>query len=117
MNITASVTFQDMPSSPSLIANIERHVEQLQRLAPRMTNCRVVVRRAQHLHHKGNHYKVSIHVALPGGELNANQAAKPNHSHGDAYMATHDAFDVMHRRMNDFLRIQHGDVKTHTNNY
>ena len=113
MSITTSVTFQDMPSSPTLIADIERHVERLQRFAPGMTRCRVTVQRAEHRHHKGNRYEVLIHVALPGGELDAGHTARPNHSHEDAYVAVHDAFDVMRRRLEDFLRIQRGDVKRH----
>ncbi len=114
MTISTSVSFQDMPSSPALISDIERHIEQLQRFAPDITSCRVTVKRSEHVHHKGNRYEVLVHLTVPGGELDAGHTTAKNRTHQDAYAAAHDAFDMMRRRLQDFVRVRRGEVKSHT---
>jgi ribosome-associated translation inhibitor RaiA len=113
MTLPVTIVFQDMPPSPALRADIERHAEHLTRFAPRLLACHVTLRHSESRHHQGNRYLAHVRVTLPGGELAAGRTADPDHSHQDAYVAVRDAFDALRRQLEDFQRIRRGDVKSH----
>lgn len=112
MTMSVSVTFQGLPSSAALQADIEQHALRLERFAPHLLDCHVTVRRSEDRHHKGNRYLVHVRVTLPGGEFEAGHTAEPDHSHEDPYVAVRDAFDALRRQLEDFVRIRRGDVKS-----
>lgn len=113
MSLPITVTFQGMPPSPALRADIEQHAERMERFAPRLLDCHVTVRRSEERHQKGNRYLVHVRATLPGGEFEAGRTADPDHSHEDPYVAVRDAFDTLRRQLEDFVRIRRGDVKRH----
>ncbi|WP_141400693.1 HPF/RaiA family ribosome-associated protein [Pseudoxanthomonas wuyuanensis] len=108
------ITFQGMDASPALQADIEQHAAKLERFAPRLTACSVSVQQSERRHQKGNRYLVRIHATLPGGEIEAGHTAAPDRSHEDPYVAVRDAFTALRRQLEDFVRIQRGDVKRHS---
>ena len=114
MSLPITVTFQGMSPSPALRTDIEQHAERLQRFAPRLLSCTATVRRSEDRHHKGNRYVIHARVALPGGEFEAGRTTEPDHSHEDPYVAVRDTFDALRRQLEDFVRIQRGDVKAHS---
>lgn len=109
-----SVTFQGLPSSTALHADIERHAQRLERFAPRLLACHVTVRHSEDRHHKGNRYLVHVRATLPGGEFEAGCTSERDHSHEDPYVAVRDAFDSLRRQLEDFVRIRRGDIKSHS---
>ncbi|WP_454830816.1 HPF/RaiA family ribosome-associated protein [Pseudoxanthomonas wuyuanensis] len=108
------ITFQGMDASPALQADIEQHAAKLEHFSPRLTACKISVQQSEHRHHKGNRYLVHIRVTLPGGEIEAGRTTGQDHSHEDPYVAVRDAFLALRRRLEDFIRIQRGDVKAHS---
>lgn len=113
MTIPTEINFHGMEGTEALRADIEKHVQKLQRFAPELINCRVVLEPAEHRHHKGNRFVVRIRVTLPGGEFDVGHVPSGDQSHEDAYVAIRDGFKAMRRRLQDFRRKQQGKVKRH----
>lgn len=123
MNIPINISFRNMDRSPALAARIEHEAEKLQRHAPGLSHCDVMVE-ALHRHHRfGHHYQVHLTLRLPGSEVVVThesparravaasaapeQPAKQSEvegEHRDAYVVVRDAFDVARRRLEDAIR-------------
>ena len=111
MPLPVLITFQGMDPSPALQTDIEQHAEKLKRFAPRLGECQVKVQQSERRHLKGNRYLVHVRVTMPGGEFEASHTLGSERSHEDPYVAVHDAFHVLRRQLEDFIRIRRGDVK------
>jgi ribosomal subunit interface protein len=102
------ITYRGMPHSPAMDQRIREHIQKLEEFHPQITQCRVVVDEPHGHKHKGNLFEVRVDVHVPGKELVAT-----HQPHEDAYAAITKAFDVMYRQLEDYQRIQRGDVKHH----
>jgi len=71
-------------------------------------SCRVVLELdARHKRH-GKQFVVRIDLKVPGGEIAV------THEHDEELeIALRDAFDAARRRLEDYARVQRGDVKHH----
>lgn len=113
MQVPLEITWRDMESSPALEAVIRKHAAKLERFHERITSCRVIIRQhAKHKHH-GKLYEVHVDITVPGAELAVSREPGKNHAHEDANVAVRDAFRAAVRRLEDTVRRQRGDVKTH----
>ena len=108
MQIPLQVTLKDMPQSEAVESRIRDKAEKLSRFYDRIMSCRVVVETPQRHQHQGKLYSVRIDLTVPGAELVANRAQDE-----DVYVAIRDAFIAITRQLEDFVRRQRGDVKTH----
>lgn len=108
MQIPLQVTLKDMPQSEAVESRIREKAEKLSRFYDRIMSCRVVVETPQRHQHQGKLYSVRIDLTVPGAELVANRAQDE-----DVYVAIRDAFVAITRQLEDFVRRQRGDVKTH----
>ncbi|GAB4361187.1 MAG: hypothetical protein Kow0060_16760 [Methylohalobius crimeensis] len=115
MQIPLQVTFRGLPQSDAMEAKIQEKAQKLERYYDKITSCRVVVERAHHNHHKGDLYHVRIDLTVPGKEIAISREHHDNHAYEDAYVAIRDAFQAAARRLEDYARIQRGDVKKHNN--
>lgn len=106
MTFPIDITYQGLPPSPALSADIERHAQRLERFAPQLQACRVTVRRSEGRHNKGNRFLVTVHATLPGGEFRAGHTSGDDQTHEDPYVAAHHAIDALRRQLEDFVRIQ-----------
>jgi len=106
LQLPVRITFRNMDPSPTLEAKIREKAAKLERLHGRITDCRVSVEAPHHHHHKGQLYKVSIDLTLPGREILASTGTGNNHAHEDAYVAVRDAFDAAARQLEDTLHRQ-----------
>lgn len=113
MTVPVNLTFQEMDGTDALRNAVTRHATKLERFAPDIITCDVVVSPSEHRHHQGNHYHVRIRLTVPGGELHVGQSPGDLRSHQDAYVAISDAFRAMRRKLQDFRRIRQGKVKAH----
>lgn len=113
MQIPLQITFKNLDPSAAIEARIREKAENLERFAPHIMSCRVVVE-APHKHkHKGERYAVKIDMTLPGEELIADRHPDQHQAHEDVYVAIRDAFDAARRQLEDYVRKQRGKVKTH----
>lgn len=106
MTFPIEITYQGLPPSPALSADIQRHALRLERFAPQLQSCHVTVRRSESRHNKGNRFLVTVHATMPGGEFKAGRTGDADQTHEDAYVAAHDAIDALRRQLEDFVRIQ-----------
>jgi cold shock CspA family protein len=69
----------------------------------------VTVEEASKHQHQGRQFAVHVDVRVPGRE----QIVSRRHQHEDVYVALRDAFAAVGRQLEDVVREQRGDVKTH----
>jgi ribosomal subunit interface protein len=108
MKIPLQVTFRDMPPSDAVETRIREKAEKLARFYDRIIHCRVVVEMPQRHKHQGKLHSVRIDLNVPGAELVANHTQSE-----DVYVALRDAFAAITRQLEDYVRRQRGDVKSH----
>jgi hypothetical protein len=73
-----------------------------------------VVVRAPHRHQRhGRLYNIRIDLKVPRRELVINRTPSADQAHRDIYVAIHDAFSALERRLEDIARRRRGDVKAH----
>ncbi len=113
MQTPLQITFRGFPHSDAVEANIREKALKLEKFYPRITGCRVVVEAQHHHHHKGNLYHVRIDLTVPQKKLAISHEKHDEHGHEDVYVVIRDAFDAARRRLEDYSRVQRGDVKIH----
>ena len=114
MSIPLQITFHGVERSEALSASIERHAAKLERFSRVLEHCHVVIEAAEKHHHKGNRYRIHVHLKVPGKDIQAgHRPADDDHIHEDPYVVIRDVFDVARRQLQDYERTRRGDVKTH----
>jgi ribosome-associated translation inhibitor RaiA len=109
------VTFRHCEKSTTLVGDITDRAEKLQKYFDRIIGCHVMVEAPHQRHAKGNSYQVRIDLKVPGKELVARNEIDINRSSEDPYFAVHEAFEVMKRELQDYVRALRGEVKRHEN--
>lgn len=109
MTIPLQITIRDMAHSEALDASIREKAARLEAFYPNIMSCRVVVEIPHKHKHQGKLFNVRVDVTVPGHELVFNRDL-----HEDVHVALRDAFDAAKRRLEDMVRVQRGDVKSHT---
>ena len=116
MDIPVEIVFHNMSSSPTVEAEIRDRVAKLDKLYEHLVGCRVSVERLHRSHQTGNLYDVHIDMLVPGNELAVTREphrAKEKYANPDLGVALREAFRTAERRLLDFKRRQHGEVKVH----
>lgn len=115
MRIPLEITFRHMDASPALEARIREKAEKLDRFYAHVMALKVAVE-APHEHKtQGKLFHVRIDIKVPGGELVVSKGRHhQSQAHEDVYVALRDAFDVARRRLEEYSRLQRGDVKSHS---
>ncbi|MCF6158959.1 MAG: HPF/RaiA family ribosome-associated protein [wastewater metagenome] len=104
MIIPLQITARNIELTEAIETNIREHAEKLDKFYERLTSCRVVVEAIP----KRSLYNVHVDMTVPGKELVVKR--EPN---TDLYLAIRDAFNAARRELEDFARVQRGDVKHH----
>jgi ribosome-associated translation inhibitor RaiA len=113
MQLPLQISFRQMEHSPEIEASVREKAAKLDTFASRITSCRVLVEPAGKHREHGNQYAVHIDITLPGGEVVATREPGDHQEYKDLAIAIRDAFDSSKRQLEDFVRRQRGDVKTH----
>ncbi len=108
MQIPLQITFRNLPGSESLEARIREKVARLELLYPRITSCRVTVEELDRHRRQGKEFRVRVDLSVPEHEIVVDR----DHDE-DVYVAVRDAFDAAGRKLQDVVRVQRGDVKSH----
>lgn len=113
MQLPLQVTFRNLQASEAMEQDIRERAAKLEQFCSQIMGCRVVVE-ARHRHHQqGNLYHARIDITVPDAQIVANRDAGLDHAHEDVYVAIRDAFDAARRQLEDYVRRQRQDVKTH----
>jgi ribosomal subunit interface protein len=102
------ISFHGLAHSDALQQAISEWAVKLERFYEHIVSCRVVVELAGHHKQHGNQYNVRVDLKVPGGEI-----AVTHEENEDAHAAVRDAFDAVRRKLEDYARMQRGDVKRH----
>jgi ribosome-associated translation inhibitor RaiA len=108
VQIPLQITFRCVPYSEAFSRHLRRRAEELDQLFHGMISCHVVVGLAGHHHFRGDRYRVSINVNLPGHELVVNHDPADRRHLETARVAADGAFDEMFRQLNDWVKRQRG---------
>lgn len=107
------ITWQEVPQSDALEADIRNKTEKLGQYYDKIINCHVVVG-APHRHHRqGNLYRLRIGINVPGKEIVVTRDPGDRNAHEDMYVTIRDAFNAARRQLQDYARVQQGEVKQH----
>ncbi len=131
MILPLQITFRNMKPSQAVSARINAEAAKLNRYFNRITSCRVLVEAPHRHHHWGEPFHVRIELGVPGSEIIIKhvpslrkalahsdlakwvKSLEPDAPHKDMYVAIHDAFKAVRRRLEDYARRLRGDVKIH----
>lgn len=99
MNMPLEITFLGIPASPALRNAISSHAARLESLAPDAISCRVTVEKENSRRQPGDFYRVHARLMLPGAELDAGRSSPASAGNADPYVAVHDTFHALQRRL------------------
>ncbi len=113
MTLKARLHFHNMDGSDALCAQVDSQVAKLERFFTPIHDCEVTVTAPHHHQHRGVIYAVMIKLLVPGETLVVNQSKSSDPRHEDCYVAIHDAFRSVRRRLQDYAQIRRREVKRH----
>ena len=113
MQLEPQIIFRNIAPSEAIEANVRKHIAKLDRFHERIMGCRVVIEAPHRHQHHGKLYHLRIDMTEPGGEVVVNHNPPEDQSHEDIYVAIRDAFDAAKRQLQDYVRRQRCDIKTH----
>ena len=112
MQVPLQVTFLDIDHSDAVEARVRDDAAKLDKTFDRIVAMRVVIARPQHRHHKGDTYRVRIHIALPGAaDIDVSHEPAATGAHEDVYVTIRDAFKAARRQLQDTARKRQDHVK------
>lgn len=113
MQIPLQITFRGIPHSDAVETRIREKVAKLERFHSHIISCRVAVESEHQHHHQGNQYHIRIDITTPRKELVISREHHDRQAYEDIYVAIRDAFRAAKRQLEDYARVQRGEVKTH----
>ncbi len=113
MQLPLQITFKGIPHSDAVEASIREKAGKLDEFYTGIIGCRVVLDAQHHHKHKGNLYRVSLDITVPGKEIVVSRDQHDKRAREDIYVAIRDSFNAAKRQLEDYARTQRGDVKTH----
>jgi cold shock CspA family protein/ribosome-associated translation inhibitor RaiA len=113
VQLPLQITFHGLSHSDPIEQYVRVRAAKLDVMAPRVTSCRVALELPHRHGRHGGHYRVSVDLTLPGGEVFAARSPDEAKSQEDLYAAIDATFDSVGRQLQDFTRRQRADVKAH----
>lgn len=113
MQVPLELTYRNLDSSPAIEERVRQRLQRLEKLAPDIMACRVMLEAPHRHHHQGHIYHVRVDVTVPGHEVVVSRDPGEHHAHEELYVAIRDAFDAVERRLQDVERERRGQVKQH----
>lgn len=113
MKLPLQVTFRHMQPDPAAETLVREKAAGLDRFAAQIMSCRVVVELAGKHHLHGNQYEVHLDIKVPGREIAVSREPGQHAEYRDLAIALRDAFDAAKRKLEDYVRVQRREVKSH----
>jgi ribosomal subunit interface protein len=111
MVLPLRITFHEVDKSEALEERIREAAAKLDQFHENIMKCRVVVEAPHRRHRTGKLYHLRIDVSVPGKELVVDREPGDRETHEDVYVMVRDAFEAMERKLKDYDRRKHGEVK------
>ncbi|QFY42094.1 ribosome-associated translation inhibitor RaiA [Candidatus Methylospira mobilis] len=113
MQIPLEITFRGIPHSDAVEARIREKTDKLEQFSDSIIGCKVAVEAEHQNQHQGNLYHVRIDLSVPNKHIVVSREHHDKQAHEDVYVALRDAFDAAKRQLEEYTRIQRGEVKKH----
>ena len=113
MQLPLEITFRGIPHSDAVEARIREKAAKLEQYCQNIISCRVAVEAEHHNQHQGNLFKIRIDISVPNKHIVVSRDHHDKQSHEDMYVALRDAFSAATRQLEEYVRIQRGEVKSH----
>lgn len=113
MDKPLEITFRNLDRSEALSSLIEEKCGMLERFYHHIISLHVTVEAPHRRHLKGNAYRVVIEAHVPGKHLVTGKSPGRNIRHENLIATVNDSFQAIARQLEDYARIQRGDVKRH----
>jgi ribosomal subunit interface protein len=113
MQVPLEITFRGIEHSDAVETRIREKAAKLEQYCDQIISCRVAVEAEHHHQHQGNLYKVRIDLSVPHKHIVVSKDHHDKQSHEDLYVALRDAFAAATRQLEEHVRIQRGEVKSH----
>jgi ribosomal subunit interface protein len=113
MQVPLEITFHGFPHSDAVETRIREKAAKLEQFYDHIISCRVAVELEHQHQHQGKLFHVRIDLSVPGKHLVVSREHHDKQAHEDMYVALRDAFDVAKRQLEEYVRIQRGEVKKH----
>jgi ribosomal subunit interface protein len=104
MQTPLQLTFRSIPHSDALAIHVNRRAEKLERLFDRIISCHVVVELAGHHRSRGERYRITVNLGLPGHEILVSHAPSEDGFLDGARETTDRAFDQVERELEDWMK-------------
>ncbi len=113
MQVPLEITFRGLPHSDAVETKIREKAAKLEQFCDNIVSCRVAVELEHHNQHQGNLFHVRIDLNVPNKHIVVSREHHDKQAHEDMYVTLRDAFDVAKRQLEEYTRIQRGEVKKH----
>jgi ribosomal subunit interface protein len=113
MQVPLEITFRGIPHSDAVEAKIREKAAKLEHFNDHIIGCKVAVEAEHQNQHQGNLYHIRIDLSVPNKHIVVSREHHDKQAHEDVYVALRDAFDAAKRQLEEYARIQRGDVKRH----
>lgn len=104
MTFPVHISFRDLGPSSALEQHIRRKAEKLQRWSRFVDYCDVAIESPHKRHAHGNHFRVRIHVGVPGEDIVIDQGHTAERATEDAHALIDVAFDDAGRVISERMR-------------
>ncbi len=98
------VTFRGIAHSEALDVHLQERAGRLNQVFEHVLWCHVVVELDGHHHRKGDRYRISINLGLPGHEFVVTRGSSMGNEDESPYQSTDRAFDEAARQIKDWVR-------------
>lgn len=105
------IQFLDFADSESVRSAVESHAEALEKSSDRIMSCHVLISKPHRKLHQGGLYHIKLRLHMPGTQIVVDKESGLNHAHEDIYVAIRDAFLAARRKVEDYARVQSGNIK------
>jgi ribosome-associated translation inhibitor RaiA len=104
MQVPLQITFHGLAHSDPVERYVRLKAEKLDATSSRLTSCRVALELPHRHSVHGEHYRVSIDVAVPGGEIVVSHSPEHTKPYADLYATIDLAFGEASRQLHEFAR-------------
>ena len=101
MDIPLQIHFIGISKRSDIEERVRHAAQKLEKYFDRITSCRVAVEVPHRHHHQGNHYRVSVDLAVPGKTIVVSHEAHQDPAHEEAIVAIRDAFNAALRQLDE----------------
>lgn len=113
MQVPLEIAFRGVEHSDAVEAKIREKTAKLEQFCDNIVSCKVAVEADHHHQHQGNLYHIRIDLSVPNKHIVVSRDHHDKQAHEDVYVALRDAFDAAKRQLEEYVRIQRGEVKKH----